>query len=158
MPTDQRARGTSLNLNRRAKNQGIGGRRAEVTARGRDALRVFILVVEVLDDGLERQNRGRATWGGRSQRPGFARIPALRRADGARKNSLHSLRSFRSNSFRESEHEAREYTRRHQPCATAAQTAIARPKGPGIGIAEAMRRLEVGAPMRACGLPLALAT
>ncbi len=68
---------------------------------------------------VRKQGGGRGAVGAqRVARPRCARVPCDARSEVAPRNSLHSLRSLRSNTRGESDHEARGYARRPQPCAS----------------------------------------
>ena len=66
--------------------------------------------------GCRRGAAGAAPWGLLRSRPAGAGFPAVLRAVVASPNSLHSLRSLRSDSGDESVHKAREYARRPRRC------------------------------------------
>ena len=67
---------------------------------------------------LSAQSRGWVCAGARMRQPFAAlRVPCGARSRGPSRNSLHSLRSLRSNNRDESEHDARAGARGHEPCA-----------------------------------------
>ncbi len=67
--------------------------------------------------GARARRRAGRSRGSAGARPRCARVPCDARSEVAPRNSLHSLRSLRSNSRGESDHEAR-CARRPQPCAS----------------------------------------
>ncbi len=68
--------------------------------------------------GAQARRRAGRSRGSSGARPRCARVPCDARSEVAPRNSLHSLRSLRSNTRGESDHEARGYARRPQPCAS----------------------------------------
>ena len=114
--------------------------------------------------GLSEQSRGRVCAGARMRQPLAARgVPCGAQPHGPPRNSLHSLRSLRSNSLGESEHEAR-CARGHEPCAPRRRICRCR-RTPAHGFADAPSglnaapatvvpaRLWVGRPVRAWRAP-----
>ncbi len=65
--------------------------------------------------GAQARRRAGRSRGSSVARPRCARVPCDARSEVAPRNSLHSLRSLRSNTRGESDHEARGYARRPQP-------------------------------------------
>ena len=70
------------------------------------------------NDSVQARRRALGCGGSACARPRFARVPCDARSCGPLHNFRRSLRSLWSNRCNESEHEAREYTRGHKPCAS----------------------------------------
>jgi hypothetical protein len=97
----------------------------------------------------ESPSRGRVCTGAplRRSAPKARRLRCGARVSVAPHNSLHSLRSFRSNRCGESVHEAREYARQPKPCAPRRRTGAPAPTRPRLGEAPAVlwgRRSKAG--------------
>ncbi len=97
---------------RRMKHNGCGvGSRPVGCVRDRAQMRCAVA-------GAQARRRAGRSRGSSVARPRCARVPCDARSEVAPRNSLHSLRSLRSNTRGESDHEARGYARRPQPCAS----------------------------------------